>query len=191
MNNFNDQTTVPREQIILAEPSSLSTVTVLPTPELEIRFGDLPEEEQAMVGKSLKHHLAIALANEKFEHADQVMGRFSVFISGLYIEVEYQLSMLELRAKGHPREERITNFLARRGQRYATFLERAEELLATRLLIEAGKSVYPKPKLNHGKGSLFNIRILTSETTTIKEAEQDKDLPPPVASGTFFGSGID
>jgi hypothetical protein len=119
------------------------------------------------------------------------MVRFAVQLGELYIEGEFQLGMLEMRAKGNPHEGRVMRFLEQRGEKLGVNLNRVEDQLVTRWLIEAGKSVYPKPKLNNGQGSLLNLRILTFDKTVIKEADQDKDLPAPIASGTFFGSGIE
>lgn len=190
MNTQRNETTVPQQQIIFAEPAPLSIPSSLPrSPELEIDFGDLTPVQQRMVEQSLNHHLAMALAEKKANHAAEGMIRFSFRISELFVEVDFQFDVIEMRANGRPREERLIRFLARRRGRVEQFLETLEDQFATRLAIETGKSVYSKPKVTDGKFG-FSIRLFTSEKTVIQETP-DQDVRVPMTTGTLFGTSVD
>lgn len=191
MNTQRDETAVPQQQIIFAEPASLGIPSPLPmTSMLEIDFDKLTPKQQGMVEESLYHHLAMSLTEKKANHAVEGMIRFSFRIGELFVEADFQFDVIEMRANGRPRQERLTQFLDRRRGRVERFLETIEDQFATRLAIEMGKSVYPKLKANDGKGSFLNIRLFTSEKTVIQETP-DQDVRVPMTTGTLFGTSDD
>lgn len=191
MNTQRNETAVPQQQIIFAEAAPLSTIAPLSrTPELEIRYDELTPHQQDMVNLSVNHHLAMALAEKKANHAAEGMIRLSFRIGELFVEADFQFDVLAMRAHGRAREERLKRFIDRRRGRVEQFLETLEDQFATRLTIEAGKSVYPKPKANDGKGGFLNIRLFTKEKTVVQETP-DQDVRVPMTTGTLFGSSVD
>lgn len=188
MSNQRKQITAPQE-IILDEPGPLSINNPLPTPEVEIQYGELTEKQQAMVEQALDDHLASVLYEKKDRQALESITRIELQIGELYVKADFRLDMTEAWTIGRPHKKRIKGFLEKRRDK----LERAYDTVGDQHIIRsamvAGRSVYPKFKLNDGKGSLINLRLFTSEKTVLKEADQDKDLPSPV-NGLNFGDII-